>query len=135
MGGASPLLLPFDQKTPMLKTSDFDASLAMVERANARPAVSAGNPADQRLEEGAADAALTEEANALLTELQDSELAPLADNYPRIVNHIAALWTHPGPMRDYFRDLLFDRRGNRQGFPSPYLRAIRRLQDRFEARQ
>jgi hypothetical protein len=32
--------------------------------------VSAGNPADQRLEEGAADAALTEEANALLTELQ-----------------------------------------------------------------
>ena len=75
----------------MLKTSDFDASLAMVERANARPAVSAGNPADQRLEEGAADAALTEEANALLTELQDSELALLADNYPRIVNHIAAL--------------------------------------------
>ena len=78
----------------MLRTSDFDASLAMVDRANARPAVNAGNPANhQRREEGAADAALTEEANALLTELQDSELAPRADNYPRIVNHIA-LWIH-----------------------------------------
>lgn len=37
--------------------------------------------------------------------------------FPRIANHIAASWRDPAVLNRYFRSLLLDERGDREGFP------------------
>lgn len=37
--------------------------------------------------------------------------------FPRIANRIAQCWDNPKAACEYFDELLFDERGNRQGFP------------------
>jgi len=40
----------------------------------------------------------------------------LLRQFPRIANAIALMWSEPDSFKAYMDDLLFDRRGNRQGF-------------------
>jgi hypothetical protein len=51
----------------------------------------------------------------------------LAAHYPRIVNLIALQWDDRSACVRYFRELLFDRRGGRQGFPGPVQRDLRKV--------
>jgi hypothetical protein len=51
----------------------------------------------------------------------------LATHYPRIVNLIASHWNDRSACVKYFRGLLFDQRGGRQGFPGPVQRDLRKV--------
>ena len=53
----------------------------------------------------------------------------LARRFPRIVNQAAKLWTQPEEMKAYFRELLFNQRANRFGFPFAVLMELMALQD------
>lgn len=53
----------------------------------------------------------------------------LVKQYARIANHMVELRFSPDPLREYFRGLLEDTRGNRRGFPEDVLADIRHLQD------
>jgi|SRR5215510_5465201 len=57
-----------------------------------------------------------------------------ADQFPRILNRIAALWNKPVEADRYFDDLLHDRRGGRQGFPLRVLSEINALRDFYVTR-
>jgi hypothetical protein len=48
---------------------------------------------------------------------REAQPIELMKTFPRIANLIAAEWTEPEAMYDYFDELLHDRRGNRRGFP------------------
>jgi hypothetical protein len=47
----------------------------------------------------------------------EMRLIALRGEYPRILNHIAALWDEPKALARYFDSLLIDSRGGRGGFP------------------
>lgn len=47
----------------------------------------------------------------------EMRLVALRGEYPRILNHIAALWDEPKALARYFDSLLMDSRGGRGGFP------------------
>jgi hypothetical protein len=51
----------------------------------------------------------------------------LAKQYARIVNLIALQWNDRSDCAGYFKDLLLDRRGGRQGFPGPVRRDLLNL--------
>jgi hypothetical protein len=53
----------------------------------------------------------------------------LASQYPRIVNLIALLWNDRKGCREYFDELLVDRRGGRQEFPDAVKRDLLKLLD------
>jgi hypothetical protein len=53
----------------------------------------------------------------------------LTDRYARIANHMVELRFSPDMLREYFRGLLEDTRGDRKGFPADVVSDIRRLQD------
>jgi hypothetical protein len=55
----------------------------------------------------------------------------LATRYARIVNVLAQHWNDPSACSAYFDDLLIDRRGNRQGFPTAVASDIRVLREYF----
>jgi hypothetical protein len=57
----------------------------------------------------------------------------LLRHFPRIANLVAAYWDHPVAMHAYFDELLVDRRGDRQGFPSAVLTDVLRLRLHYEA--
>ena len=52
----------------------------------------------------------------------------LATQYARIANQVCGVWEQPPACRDYFSELLSDRRGGRKGFPSAVLRDLQALQ-------
>ena len=52
--------------------------------------------------------------------------------YPRIVEKIAALWGTAG-MAPYFNDILFDDRGDREGFPPDVMMELFALSDFHES--
>ena len=51
----------------------------------------------------------------------------LATQYPRIVNLIALQWHDRDSCDRYFKELLIDQRGGRQGFPGPVKRELAKL--------
>jgi len=51
----------------------------------------------------------------------------LATHYARILNLIALHWHDRGSCAHYFRELLTDQRGGRQGFPAPVKRELAKL--------
>ena len=55
----------------------------------------------------------------------------LASKYPRIVNLLARHWNDYDACATYFGQLLFDDRGNRQGFPVAVKSDIKILQEYF----
>ena len=55
----------------------------------------------------------------------------LATKYARIVNLLAQHWNDHDACATFFGHLLFDRRGNRQGFPVAVKSDIRLLQEYF----
>jgi hypothetical protein len=57
----------------------------------------------------------------------------LATQYPRIVNFIAVQWNDRRMCPAYFEELLVDRRGGRQGFPSAVNRDLQRLRDYWQS--
>lgn len=79
------------------------------------------------------DLELTEAGLALLV-LIEEPVRPreLAAVFPRIVNHLAALWKMPREMDRYFEELLTDTRGTRQGFPLNILMELTTLKDYYQ---
>jgi hypothetical protein len=55
----------------------------------------------------------------------------LATKYPRIVNRIAAAWGEPSSCRANFDDLVYDNRGDRQGFPPDVHRDLMALREYY----
>lgn len=55
----------------------------------------------------------------------------LARAYPRIANRLAEIWHRPVQCEKYLDDLVWDRRGNRQGFPPPIAAEIAALKAYF----
>ncbi len=53
----------------------------------------------------------------------------LVNRYARIANHMVELRFSPDPLREYFRGLLENMRGDRRGFPPDVLADIQHLQD------
>jgi hypothetical protein len=53
----------------------------------------------------------------------------LCGNYPRVANLIATMWVDAAGLRDYFDELLVDRRRGRRGFPPDVLSDLRDLRD------
>jgi hypothetical protein len=53
--------------------------------------------------------------------------ATLARRYPRIANRLCSLWRLVSRCEDYLDDLMFDRRGGRQGFPRDVARDVAAL--------
>jgi len=47
----------------------------------------------------------------------DVQPIKLSEMFPRITNRLCELWRRPTQCEAYLADLLFDRRGNRKGFP------------------
>lgn len=76
----------------------------------------------------ATDRALTSAALAWLVELPRSvRPEQLSQQYPRVVNAMAARWSDPWARRDYLDDLLQDKRGGRAGFPPEVAAELKRL--------
>lgn len=55
----------------------------------------------------------------------------LAIKFPRIANRLADIWKRPLHCERYLDDLMIDRRGGRQGFPSDVAADIARLKAHF----
>jgi hypothetical protein len=53
----------------------------------------------------------------------------LANAHPRIIERIVALWQQGPALETYLDDLLIDRRGNREGFPSEIIMEILALKN------
>jgi hypothetical protein len=51
----------------------------------------------------------------------------LAEQFPRLVNLIAANWNNPNDCCEFISSLLHDQRGGRRGFPGDVLRDIHNL--------
>ena len=56
-----------------------------------------------------------------------------ADRFPHIVNSFADCWSAPQRCRDYFEQLLIDRRGERLGFPKPIASELAALKDYYDS--
>ncbi len=71
---------------------------------------------------------LNAQAVALLQLLPPQiRLVALRGAFPRIVNHIAAVWDDPKAFDTYLDSLLIDTRGKRQGFPFPVVAELTEL--------
>jgi hypothetical protein len=57
----------------------------------------------------------------------EMRLVALRGEYPRILNHIAALWDEPRELERYFDSLMMDSRGGRRGFPFRVIAEIAEL--------
>lgn len=92
------------------------------------------SPAKQRqkADHDAADA-LSAESALWLRDLPES-VRPLKTcaRFPRIVNRLASSWAKPEQCRAYFDELLLDRRGDRQGFPTEIAFELAALKNYFE---
>jgi hypothetical protein len=68
---------------------------------------------------------LSAEAERLLDALaRKCQLHALPARFPRVLNHIAALWDRPALTERCFEELLLDTSGKRAGFPSEVLREL-----------
>jgi hypothetical protein len=56
-----------------------------------------------------------------------------AARFPHIVNAFAECWSAPQRCRDYFEQLLIDRRGDRLGFPKPIASELAALKDYYDS--
>jgi len=107
----------------------------MTKKANDIQAV--GNQANQiglpdtaELPEAALGVALNREAISLIERLP-AEVRPLKlpEEYPRICNQIAELWTDQAQATPFFDDLLIDNRGDRNGFSLSIIMEISKLKE------
>jgi hypothetical protein len=55
----------------------------------------------------------------------------LATQFPRVANRIAREWKEPSACRKDFEDLVYDNRGDREGFPSDVLVELLALRDHY----
>ncbi|HJV51158.1 MAG TPA: hypothetical protein VJ652_06860 [Noviherbaspirillum sp.] len=67
----------------------------------------------------------------LATLPKESRPSSLAVKFPRIVNRLAKVWKRPLQCEHYLDDLMIDRRGGRQGFPSDVAADIAKLKVHF----
>jgi hypothetical protein len=83
----------------------------------AEPAGNPGRRASDQSTRSRLPAMLSDHAVGLLQALpHEMRLPELRRAFPRILNHIAALWDDPRALHRYFDTLLIDTRGSRQGF-------------------
>lgn len=80
------------------------------------------------------DETLTWAARAMLRELRDQRPTALLMRYPRILNRIGDLWRSPAEVEAYIRELVFDPRGGRRGFPESVIRDVERIRRRNASR-
>lgn len=57
----------------------------------------------------------------------------LASRFPHIANKLAAAWGSPTKCRDYFDDVLLDRRGDRRGLPGRAAMELAALRNHFDS--
>lgn len=103
----------------------------------------AGSPATQRtvdtfraLRRKAASSFLEDATLAWMARLpRDAQPRALARRYVRIANRLAAIWKSGHLVEAYLDDLLVDRRGNREGFPSEITAELKTLARFHHARQ
>jgi hypothetical protein len=69
----------------------------------------------------------------LVTLPEHARPATLALRYPRIANRLCSLWRLVSRCEDYLDDLMFDRRGGRQGFPREVARDVAALHAYYSA--
>jgi len=55
----------------------------------------------------------------------------LATHFPRVANRIAKEWKEPSACRRDFEDLVYDNRGDREGFPPDVLVELLALRDHY----
>jgi hypothetical protein len=55
----------------------------------------------------------------------------LATQFPRVANRIAQEWKEPSACRRDFEDLVYDNRGDREGFPPDVLVELLALRDHY----
>jgi hypothetical protein len=55
----------------------------------------------------------------------------LAAQFPRVANRIAQAWKEPSACRRNFEDLVYDNRGDREGFPPDVLVELLALRDHY----
>jgi hypothetical protein len=55
----------------------------------------------------------------------------LATQFPRVANRIAKEWKEPSACRRDFEDLVYDNRGDREGFPPDVLVELLALRDHY----
>jgi hypothetical protein len=55
----------------------------------------------------------------------------LATQFPRVANRIAQEWKEPSTCRKDFEELVYDNRGDREGFPSDVLVELLALRDHY----
>jgi hypothetical protein len=103
-----------------------------VYRSDNQPGIEVNMFSHLRTDNTGADLELSEEAKQLLESL-DLNVRPVetAKRFPRIVNHIAALWKKPSMLDSYFVELMLDQRGDRTGFTSPFAGEIAALQEYY----
>ena len=73
---------------------------------------------------------LTLRSMRLTTELRGEgiDLRSLEDRFPHVLNRVSAEWDAPRAALEVLEALLFDQRGDRQGFPDDTLAALLALQ-------
>lgn len=69
----------------------------------------------------------------LATLPKESRPTALSMKFPRIANRLAEVWKRPLQCERYLDELMIDRRGGRQGFPSDVAADIARLKLHFMA--
>jgi len=69
-------------------------------------------------------------AESLPPEMKPASLLAM---YPRLANRVARAWRDANDVQDVLDDLLIDRRGGRQGFPTPVHADLVRLRSLIEA--
>ena len=76
---------------------------------------------------------LTAAAEGWITNLPD-DVRPkvVQEQYPRIVNKMAALWRHPDNFIEYMNTLVVDDRGDREGFPLNVVMELVTIKDHYE---
>ncbi len=67
----------------------------------------------------------------LATLPKETRPTALAVKFPRIANRLAEVWKRPLQCERYLDDLMIDRRGGRQGFPSDVAADIAKLKVHF----
>ncbi|MEO8631183.1 MAG: hypothetical protein ABI612_24255 [Betaproteobacteria bacterium] len=75
---------------------------------------------------------LTGDAIRLMCKLEKKlSINGVADNFPRVLNHIADVWKRPSIADRYFEELLHGTRDAREGFPLSVLSEISALREYY----
>ncbi len=94
----------------------------------------AGRTDDPKAQRGQQPIALDAETIQWMSSLpQHLRPTEMATRFPHIANKLASNWRSPEVCRDYFDEVLLDRRGDRQGLPERVAIELAALKNHFES--